>query len=238
MDINLKVLGHPVLRTAAQEHPLRAERRHQLLAYLACRDGWVPRAELAALFWEDHPTEAARRNLRRLLHDIRRIPWLAGFESHGDALRWQVPSDRTEFARACAARDWRDAVGLGAGVLLEGLDEDATEPFHEWLRCERERHVRQWRNSVANRRKELRDDLEARIDLALFVLKHDTYDEDAIRDMSQALQALGRADEARRNNQEFVQRLRRDLGVAPVVMLGEQRCAQCRWPTAAERPNE
>jgi DNA-binding SARP family transcriptional activator len=232
MDIHLKVLGHPVLRTAIQEHPLRPERRHQLLAYLACRGGWVPRAELAALFWEDHSIEAARRNLRRLLHDIRRIPWLGAFESHGDCLRWQVSSDRAEFARACAAGSWRDAVLIGAGTLLDGLDADATEPFHEWLRCERERHVRQWRNSVANRRKELRDDLEGRVELALFALEHDTYDEDAIRDLSQALQALGRADEARRNSQEFVQRLKRDLGVAPVVMR-EQRCAQCRWPTAA-----
>jgi DNA-binding SARP family transcriptional activator len=233
MDIHLKVLGQPVARTVTQEHPLRAERRHQLLAYMACRGGWVSRAELASLFWEEHATEAARRNLRRLLHDIRRIPWLGAFESHGDCLRWPVASDRTAFARACAAGNWRDAVHVGAGTLLEGLDEDATEPFHEWLRCERERHVRQWRNSVANRRKELRDDPEARVELALFALEHDTYDEDAIRDLSQALQALGRADEARRNSQELVQRLNRDLGIAPVAMPREQRCAQCRWPTAA-----
>lgn len=233
MDIYLKALGHPVLRAATQEHPLRTERRHQLLAYLACRDGWVPRTELASLFWEERSTEAARRNLRRLLHDIRRIPWLGAFESQGDCLRWQVASDRVEFARASAARNWRDAVRIGAGVLLEGLDANAPEPFHEWLRCERERHVRQWRNCVANRRKELRGDLEARVELALFVLRHDTYDEDAIGDMSQALQELGRADEARRTYQEFVHRLRRDLGAAPLVMLRETRCAQCRWPIAA-----
>lgn len=149
MDTQLKVLGHPVLRTGSQEHPLGAERRHQLLAYLACRDGWVPRAELATLFWEEHSTEAARRNLRRLVHDIRRIPRFGALESSGDSLRWQVSSDLTEFARARAARDWQEAARIGAGTLLEGMEEGATEPFHEWLRCERAWHLRQWQESVA-----------------------------------------------------------------------------------------
>lgn len=143
------VLGTPVLRAGAKEHPLAAERRHQLLAYLACRGGWVPRSELATLFWEEHCAEAARRNLRRLLHDIRRIPWLASLESAGDSLRWQVDSDRTRFARAYAARDWREAVRIGAGELLEGMEHGATEAFHEWLRCQRAWHMRQWQDAVS-----------------------------------------------------------------------------------------
>jgi len=214
-----RVLGNPLVKAGLQEHPLGAERRHQLLAYLACRDGWVPRTELAALFWDSHTTEAARRNLRRLLHDIRRIPWVTALQSDGDSLRWQVSSDRAEFAHARARNDWGHAIRIGAGTLLEGIEEGATEPFHEWLRCEREQQLRQWRDSVANRRNELRDDPEARVELSLHALEHDAHNEAAIEDLVGTLRALGREDEARRIHEDFLRRLKEDLGVEPNITL-------------------
>lgn len=210
----LKMLGNPVLETGLRQHPLAAERRHQLLAYLACHDGWVPRAELAALFWDSHAPEAARRNLRRLLHDIRRLPWRPALQSDGDALCWPVASDRAAFESACTRGDWREAARLGAGTLLEGIEEGAPEPFHEWLRCERERHVRRWRDSVANRREELRDDAQARVELSLHALAHDALDEAAVEDLVRTLSGLGRDDEARRIHEDYARRLHADLGVA------------------------
>jgi DNA-binding SARP family transcriptional activator len=210
----LKMLGNPVLEAGLREHPLAAERRHQLLAYLACHDGWAPRGELAALFWESHAPEAARRNLRRLLHDIRRMPWASALQGDGDSLRWQIDSDVADFHRARARNDWREAARLGAGTLLEGLEAGATEAFHEWLRHERERHLRRWRDSVANRRNELRDDAQARVALSLHALAHDPLDEAAVEDLLHTLPQLGREDEARRIHEDFARRLQAELGVA------------------------
>jgi len=79
--VYLRLFGNPVLTVGTDEYPFPAERRYQLLCYLAYRNGWVPRNLLTALFWEDHSDEDARRNLRRLLHDVRRLPWLSGFET-------------------------------------------------------------------------------------------------------------------------------------------------------------
>ena len=147
--VHFRVLGHPVVATPDREQPLAAGRRHQLLAYLACRGGWVPRAELALLFWEDHEMDAARRNLRRLLHDIRAIAWLGELEASGDALRWRPATDLATFDEAYARGDWARAARAGDGVLLDGMEFGATESFHDWLRTARERHRRRWEAAMA-----------------------------------------------------------------------------------------
>ena len=72
----LATFGPPLAHTQAGTIPLPAERRFQLLAYLATEDRWVARERLLALFWPDHTPAAARRNLRRLLFDLRQLSWL------------------------------------------------------------------------------------------------------------------------------------------------------------------
>lgn len=218
-SIYCRLLGKPVLTSRGSEHPLAAERRYQLLAYLACHDGWVPRLELAALFWETHTPDAARRNLRRLIHDIRRLPWAASIEAVGDSLRWRIPTDLEEFTSACAASDWARSIRIGSRTLLDGLEHNATEPYHDWLRYERERQLRQWRESVARRRAELHADPIARLELSLDVLGHDAHNEAAVQDAVETLRGMGREADARKVYDEFVARLRADLGVEPTLQL-------------------
>ena len=47
----LQLIGRPSVAPAggAASQPLAAERAHQLLAYLACRDDWVSRDSIAAV---------------------------------------------------------------------------------------------------------------------------------------------------------------------------------------------
>jgi predicted ATPase/DNA-binding SARP family transcriptional activator len=217
-NVYLRLFGQPVINAGAEEHPLAPERRHQLLAYLACREGWVPREEIADLFWESHADALARRNLRRLLHDVRRIPWLSGFESQADALRWRVPSDRSGFARALARADWRESVRLGPGTLLAGIERGATDAFHDWLRDERQAQLERWRESVVRRRGELGGDAAARIELARFALDHDPFNEAALQDLVEVLHASGRHDEAEEAYARFAGRIQEELGVAPAVI--------------------
>ena len=219
--IFLHLIGQPLIRAGGDEYPLASERRHQLLAYLACRDGWVPRAEIARLFWEGHDDARARRNLRRLLHEIRRIPWAAGLESEGGALRWRVPSDLAGFAAACGRGDWDESIRAGAGTLLAGMEKDAPDPFHDWLRCERQAHVTRWRESLARRREALRGESGPRMELARFALAHDPCNEAALADLVDALRARGRDAEAREAYRAFAARVREELGVEPALALAE-----------------
>src|SRR5882724_40038 len=63
-----RLFGAALLRSAqGVDVPLVAQRRDQLLAYLACCNRWATRDELAELFWPDRGRSAARSNLRYVL---------------------------------------------------------------------------------------------------------------------------------------------------------------------------
>ena len=70
----MRLLGSPVLENAELDVPFLAERSHQLLACLALRSGeWVTRDRLAALFWPEHASAEARRNLRKVIFRARSV---------------------------------------------------------------------------------------------------------------------------------------------------------------------
>src|SRR5262245_37223052 len=91
-SLYMRLIGYPVATLESVEHPFAADRRYQLLAYLACNEEWTPRELLAQLFWADHDGAMGRRNLRRLLHEARRLPFTFGLECRKDALRWHIQS--------------------------------------------------------------------------------------------------------------------------------------------------
>lgn len=113
-----------------------------LFAYLLLhRRQPLKRARLACTFWADESEEAARGNLRRHLHDLRRAlppspagPWLL---IEGDAVQWNPVApywlDVAEFERFSASPDTlAAAVPLYTGDLLPEL-------YDDWSFFERER---------------------------------------------------------------------------------------------------
>lgn len=63
----LRLLGAPAHEGDSAPHRFAAERVYQVIVYLACKQDWVQRGVLAALFYGEHPEEAALRKLRKLL---------------------------------------------------------------------------------------------------------------------------------------------------------------------------
>jgi len=106
----VRLLGAPALHPCAGAPvELLAERRNQLLVYLACSGRWTTRDELAELLWPERSQSAARSNLRNVVMQIRRGA-IEGFEARADALRWQIATDVQDFERAFAAGDWQVAL--------------------------------------------------------------------------------------------------------------------------------
>ncbi|HWH82153.1 MAG TPA: hypothetical protein VNU71_07940, partial [Burkholderiaceae bacterium] len=94
----LRLFGTPALIDTEDRERMFAPRRpFQLMAYLACRRGWVARAELAELFWPDRPEGAARANLRVLLLRVRQQPGFDALELQAERVRWRMPSDLQRF---------------------------------------------------------------------------------------------------------------------------------------------
>lgn len=102
--------------------PFASEKRFQLLAYLAYQGDWVSRSRLTYVFWSDLSDEAARRNLRKVVHKLRKLPWLHGLEIETKQLRW-VATDVADFRRGYGQGDWANALGLYRDPLLSGMAE-------------------------------------------------------------------------------------------------------------------
>ncbi|MEO8526330.1 MAG: tetratricopeptide repeat protein, partial [Caldimonas sp.] len=135
------------------------ERRFQLLAYLACHGAWVPRDELATLFWPDRSQAVARSNLRKVLFSIARMALAVGFEQQGDRVRWSIPSDLARFRLACHDARHDEAMALSARPLLEGMDAGLSEVGREWIDAVRHEADEQWRAAARARLASIDDPL-------------------------------------------------------------------------------
>lgn len=231
----VRLLGASCALNAERTEPFAPERRFHLLAYLAFRNCWVSRDQLAGLLWPERPNAAARSNLRYVLRQVKQTPWLAGFEMQGESLRWDVDTDLLDFERASAQRQWQTAVELYGGPLLEGLEQTASAPYLDWLVFERERLAGLWRDAVHARLAELAGDPFACLDLARRALQSDPLDEIALAAAMRAQLEQRDASAGLRSYETFAGRLAEELGVEPSAATREL-AHQLRRAVPGSRP--
>ena len=217
--LRLTLFGPPALDSESGGIPFAAERRYQLLVFLACRPDWVSRDQLTALFWGEHPAAAARRNLRGLLFDLRQLSWLQGVESQGDSVRWIIPSDRRDFESQLAQQRWGSAVALVRGTFLEGMEINATAALTEWVRFEREWLLDRWRDAVDRHLSTLQPDPIAVVDAAKSALNLDPLNEGVVMALLTAHIEQGNHDAARRAYETYCAQLSREIGIEPSARL-------------------
>ncbi|WP_102126509.1 ATP-binding protein [Deinococcus planocerae] len=217
----VQVLGRPRVTLGGVVHPFVPDKRHQLLAYLACQGSWVERERLAGLFWPDHSPGSARANLRQLLTLVRGLAWVPGLEVDGPRLRWALGTDLGAFQRAVAEQDWAAALACYGGSLLDGLDGDGTGEFAAWLELTRRRVHDAWRAARLRQAEALSRQgahLEA-AELLSPLLEGDELDEEALHARVGALWRAGGHGQARQTHAAFVTRLREELGLGPTAEL-------------------
>jgi len=146
--IELRMLGTLSL-TSADGRDVQAllgqPRRLALLAYLAAAtpQGFHRRDSLLALFWPELDQEHARAALRQALHVVRDALGAGAVASRGDeeiGLDFdQVLCDVAAFERAVDEEQFREALDLYRGNLLEGFFISDAPEFERWLETERAR---------------------------------------------------------------------------------------------------
>lgn len=217
----MQLFGVPAIDHAGTARPLPAERRGQLLAYLALRRSWVPRGEVAALLWPEQQTHLALANLRKTLFRLVALPWVAPVQNQGGAIRLDMPTDVEAFETALRERRLGPALALWRGELLAGFDDDANPAWTSWLGFERDRLRVAWRGAALER---LAGEIEAAegIELSARLLESDPLDEAALREHMRWLAQDGQAGRARKAYRDFVDRMQRELGLAPGAELQAQ----------------
>ncbi len=188
-----------------------------LLYTLAYRDSWTSRDELVFLFWPDTTQEKARRNLRRLLTSVRRLPYADALNAEPTRLRWPVATDVHAFKQALAEGRTAQAITLYKGPLLQSFSLSQTPEFENWLEQERQELHRVWRGAVLTFADELykAGRYPEAGETLLNLRRADPFDEEALRRHLQALYASGRRSEALGTFATFQQSLKDELGGEP-----------------------
>jgi len=124
--------------------------RRMLLAILAwlCRSrgGGTDRDRLAALFWENRETAAARHSLRQALTELRALLPEGVLRIDGERVLLEegvVGLDLSRFEALIKEEDLGGALALYGGEFLPGLEEVGGEAWRGWLDAERAGAARQ-----------------------------------------------------------------------------------------------
>lgn len=219
MSLSLSLFGAPTVDDGHSAVALPFERRGQLLAFLALKRSWVGRGELAALLWPGQDTKLALTNLRKALFRLQTFAWHERVETQGGSLRFEVDTDVFAFELALRENRVADALALRRGELLAGYDDPANDRWTTWLAFERDRLRAAWRSAVNARLAEADVPQAVAVDLAAQLLADDPLDEAALRTYMAWLVRSGQSGLARQTYNDFVGRLREELGLAPNAEL-------------------
>lgn len=177
----------------------------------------TPGVAADALLARNARTAGARANLRQLLRNLRRAPYLTGLEIADARLRWPVSTDVAAFRAALHTGDMAAVIDLYTGPLLGEFDLTGAGGFGEWLIGEREGLFFAYRGAVLARARTLRQRgaLEELAELLGQLLHHDPFDEDVLCEQLGALMEAGHFRRALAAYEAFRARLRRELDAAP-----------------------
>jgi DNA-binding SARP family transcriptional activator len=211
--------GLELERDGATIPPPSSRRARALLAWLALRPGMHARSELAARFWPDVLDESARASLRAALTELRAAlgdaaPALVATRD-AVGLDGGVWVDVREYS-ALLRDDVEQAVELGTGELLSGIDDD-------WVHEARAEHA----ETIATALEALAVEAERRGDRAeaarrtRAALALDPLSEEWNRRLIRRLAAAGDAAAAITAYEQLTARLRTNLGIAPSATTRE-----------------
>lgn len=200
-------------------------RRFALLAHLAAAvpRGPHPRDRLMTMFWPELDQEHARTALRQALHVLRETLGRRALIGHGDAEVGvdfaELWSDVDAFRKAIDGGQWREALDLHRGPLLDGFFIADAPEFERWLETERA----PLRDAAARAAGALAEHSEARGDLTTaahwsrraMALAPD--DESLLRRLITLLDRHGERAGAVHAYQEFADRLAEEYDVQPAA---------------------
>lgn len=243
MPVSAKLLGTAGINHDGDWLEFPASKTTAFLYYLAYQRIWVGRDDLVYLFWPDLIEERARRNLRRLLFDIKNLPYTGELEIEPTRVRWPIETDVEAFTQVLTGNHRKQTLDLYRGELLRGFKLPREPEFEFWLTTERQALHRVWREVIfstaedlagAGRHQEASELLER-------LIKADPADEEALQSHLRALHLGGRRGKALAAFEHFRSTLKVELGAEPstatLKLVGEiQQESPLGTPTQTTSP--
>ncbi len=221
MPTSLKLFGVPYLqRDGASDEalPLQLNLPCLLLIYLALRDDWVSRAELAYLFRPDAPEAKAKKYLRQLVHRAKSLTWGKSLELKDDLLRFDFESDVKRFKDALKEKNWQLATKLHEDSLLGNYSHSDLETFNAWLELERSELRDNFKLALRTEASQLQNggQLKEASEFLERYLKLDALDEEAVVDYLKLSQTLELREKGLAAYKRFAENLKTEFDLDPL----------------------
>ncbi len=197
-----------------------------LMLYLAYRNDWVSRSELAFLFRPDETELIALKHLRLQLHRAKKLVWVddfVGLEPHNfvaekDRIRFSINTDIDDFKTAVAAEDWQTAIELYSAPLFEGYSPADLPTYGAWLELERSELESQYLLALQTHATNLeaQGDYQTSSELYAKQLAIDALAEEAVQAYMRTLYQLGSRDKALKAYDNFSKLLIEEFEVEPL----------------------
>jgi DNA-binding SARP family transcriptional activator len=227
--LRVALLGTPEITRAGAAVAVGRRQTRALLFRLAAQGGAVSRAHLCHLFWPDLHEGTARRNLTRVLVNLREALGEAEPVVVADSDTIAVDAtavwrDTAEFLRLAAVPDTparagalRQAVALYRGPFLDGVALGNCPEFEAWADGERQEWTRRCCDVLAAvvEDRTLERDYPAAIDAAQRYLATDQLAEHMHQRLIRLYAASGDRLKALRQFQHCAEVLHREIGVPP-----------------------
>ena len=226
MSLQLQLLGQPRITINADSPIHLPAKAIALLGYLAATNTPQRRDHLLALLWAESGDDAARKNLRNMLWQIRRNCGTDAIITSADRLSlnpqtqvdlWQIQAWlMLDHADLVAKHD--AILALNRGSLLDGMTVSEAPDFELWLTTERERWTIQYSRLLTNllHEQQRRHAWQAVSDIAHALIQLDHLAEPAYQALIEAHAQRGERAEALRWYDLLATVLERELGVAPL----------------------
>jgi DNA-binding SARP family transcriptional activator/TolB-like protein len=181
--------------------------RAALLVYLAV-EGRVSREALTTVFWPESDAENARHALRQGLYQIKkavRADWVESL-AHDLAVTEDVRVDVHAFTDAIARADLNTAVRLYRGPFLDGVHLVDLTSWEGWVDSKRAHYSRAFRKASRDllESKRASHDIAGAITVAEHWVSKDRLDDEAQRQLIEALFAAGERTESIRQYETYL----------------------------------
>ncbi|MFN8446045.1 MAG: BTAD domain-containing putative transcriptional regulator [Caldilineaceae bacterium] len=228
--VRLAVLGPLQIHRNDELIELNIAKLQALLGYLAVTRTAHSREQLLGLLWAESHADAARKNLRNRLWQLRQLLGEDVVVATGDslALADSVSSDVANFeqvvneslqSKEVNSKLLGAALDLWRGPLLDGLQLSEAPDFELWLTTERERLGQLYRRGmealIAERQQQY--DWPQVIALAQQSLRHDPLQETLHQALMRAYHEQGQRTEALRQYETLRTLLKQELDVEPMA---------------------
>lgn len=217
--LELQLFGPPVLRIGADPIAIPTRKALGLVAYLAL-EGSTPRSRLAGSLWPGAELDRARAHLRRELNRLRHTAVGEHLEVSADRVGLLAPfaCDVHEFSRMMDAHEYKQALALHRGPLLDGFEVFGIDGFDAWLARWRASLSERMRSALALRARELEEagELRAALDCHLELIRLDETQESYHREAMRLHHLVGERQAALARFAELKRVLRRALALEPL----------------------